>query len=429
MKSVDDLKNSSFDRIAFILYHAIVIIGSLFLFVTITADINEFDFKTFKFKKKKIEQEIATTTSVPVIEKVKGTVTISATGKSSHPAAVGEELQQGSIIETAENSFALLTFSEKYTCRIKVGAKSRLDVDELLVQNVSTKTEDTTINLKLGNVIVHLLNKNEPVKIQVRTTSASFGVRGTKLAVFTDGSAEAMLCVEHGQVEAENKLNFKRSRINGGESYYIDKDGQDRKENNPQMINALDWNMDGDLPVLLVLSELKEKLTSTSVVIQQVSESGVQSEVTPEMLASIEQEIKIFKEENIKLLEEVEVEKHSIAKYQADLEKDLVKINEDIHCLETSTVRCKLFTENILIKRGFPQTYGAPKLIESMTKDLKAYIEERNQEISDKQKDFVVLETLIKKRQEVLQVVETQLLNKTELNSIIPKLKEQALHR
>ena len=81
------------------------------------------------------------------------------------------------------------------------------------------------------------------------------------------------------------------------------------------------------------------------------------------------------------------------------------------------------------MSRGFPRTFGTPRFIQMMIEDLNKYMKEQDEQISLAKSDKASLEDLISKRKVLLESVEKQFLADMDLETIIPRLKDDKMRR
>ncbi len=197
------------------------------------------DLKTnFESVKKGVLSKIASFSEEPIIEskliiqKIKGTVLISEPQIEARPAKEGEILKPGMTIETQDQSSALLFFGEKNTCKVRLGSRSLINIDDLLkreiVPNTETKTEKSQLNLIKGAVSLVVTNTDPLAQVSVKTKNAMFVVRGTTFSVMVDENY-SLLVVKEGKVEAENFITFKKKIIPAGVSYLNNKEGREKE--------------------------------------------------------------------------------------------------------------------------------------------------------------------------------------------------------
>ena len=104
------------------------------------------------------------------------------TGSARTPAAVGNSVAMGDVIETGADGSVGITFRD--ASRVSVGPNSRLVIDQFVF---SPKTEDYGLATRLQQgtlfYVSGLIAKLAPEKTSVATPDGTIGIRGTRLLV------------------------------------------------------------------------------------------------------------------------------------------------------------------------------------------------------------------------------------------------------
>lgn len=352
------------------------------------------------------------------VEKVWGEVTLrEATGVSRLKG--GETLKAGVSLTTGEKSSALLTYhgTDKWTVRI--GEQTQVNVDELL------KTQDKTsvFNLIRGGLSLSLKSRPGGQKVNVRTKFVAFSIRGTLLSVLTDGADRALMTVHDGTVEAENFKMMEKTLVRSAHTYLVNREGEKKVVYDLSAVDLYNWNItdpDMELPAL-------EDLVNEVGDVGQLVDESVKAH--RQLLEDIDTAVSVFRHHSQELTKELENLKDNATKSREGLEAETVKVNKDIHCLETSPYECNLFSERVLQKQGFPRLWGNPRYRQSMVVGLQKYLKERNAEVSLREDEARELETLVRNRDAVLRAVETDRKTEKGLEKLIPALENPLLRR
>jgi hypothetical protein len=428
------LKNGFLDIFLFYLYHSLVVVGSVLLLLTLTMDINVFDIQAIKKailgKADTPVPEVKIIKPRPLIKKIRGTVLVSDTKSSTWEAKVGEELKQGNSIETKEKSTVLLSFGDKYSCTMRLGSRSKINIDDLMRQEGDVKTEKSLINLIRGTVSVIVTNKSADIQIGIKTKHAAFGVRGTKFSVLTDNLDYSLLAVKEGKVEADNFISFKKKLVSADASLLINKDGIEKDSLDIKIIDRFDWNLeniDSEFPDIDEMLSLLGNPDFTQS--NEVTTKSAEPESIKPLIEVILIELEAFKRYDKDLQDYLSNEMQYLNELQSISNIEKPKIESDIHCLSVSKKQCSLYSEKLLVSRDFPRTFGTPRFIQMMINDLRKYLKEQDDKIVTSKKDIAELEALILKRKTILESVELQFKNSVELEIIISRLKEKELLR
>ena len=100
------------------------------------------------------------------------------------PAKVGMVLNQGDIIRTKKDSWALLNLDgAAETANLELKENSQLKLAEL-VENKKEATQTTLLDLALGEVLIKAKKlHSEKSRFEVKTPTSIVGVRGTTFSV------------------------------------------------------------------------------------------------------------------------------------------------------------------------------------------------------------------------------------------------------
>ncbi|MFH1198608.1 MAG: FecR domain-containing protein [Candidatus Omnitrophota bacterium] len=117
------------------------------------------------------------------IVEVAGKVEVKNTKGTWIPAQIGMKLNEGDVVRTMEDSFAVIKLngSEAATVEVKKNSQMRL---AQLTQNTDKKTQSTMLDLALGDVLIKAQKlHSEKSKFEVKTPTSIVGVRGTTFSV------------------------------------------------------------------------------------------------------------------------------------------------------------------------------------------------------------------------------------------------------
>lgn len=402
------LKNQFSDIFFLLIYHVLALVASAAVLIYLTSQIPSFSFniasvypKAQKEKVAKKESESAVVSSGPVISRVKGEVLIGHKGLH-RSATEGETLEKGITIEAKEKSTALLTFKGAYQWQLRITPGSIVNIDELMKKDSEDMSESYFFNLVKGAIYANLLNTNGTARMRVKTSLASFGVRGTKFAIISQENEFAILAVKNGLVQAESFKTFAKDDIEGGKAYVTNKDGQKKIEENPDIIDSFNWDLESesDKPIPTVDSILN--VTGQFPPVDLTSDTVVPSFES----VSFDKEFETFKKETSDLIVTIEELENEIGVKERSLKAERAKILDDIDCLKTSNVPCSLYSEKILTMRGFPRTFGPAQVRNSLVKDLETYLEEKNSELLKTREELILIKKLFAAREDAIKDIE-----------------------
>jgi hypothetical protein len=121
---------------------------------------------------------------IAIVAGIQGEVDAKINNKDWSAVTVGMTLQQGDVIRTKANSFAVLNIDgDAQTAVVDVSENSQLMLKELL-QNNEKQTQSTLLDLSIGKILIRAKKINqEKSKFEVKTPTSIVGVRGTTFSV------------------------------------------------------------------------------------------------------------------------------------------------------------------------------------------------------------------------------------------------------
>lgn len=127
---------------------------------------------------------------VASIKDANGAVEIMSGSGTWTPAKVGMVLQQGDIIRTKANSWALINVNGiAETATVELKQNAQLKMATLLKDNVAG-TQDTLLDLSLGSILIKAKKlHSENSRFEVKTPTSIVGVRGTTFSVSVEVEA------------------------------------------------------------------------------------------------------------------------------------------------------------------------------------------------------------------------------------------------
>lgn len=121
---------------------------------------------------------------IATIQELQGTVDVRIAKEAWQPAKVGVVLNQGDIIRTKKNSYALLNLDGRaQTATVEVKQNAQLKLAELIVDK-EADTQTTLLDLALGEILIKAKKlHSEKSRFEVKTPTSIVGVRGTTFSV------------------------------------------------------------------------------------------------------------------------------------------------------------------------------------------------------------------------------------------------------
>ncbi len=423
-------KNGFLDILFFFLYHIFALAGSFLLMISIIYNVNLLsidDLQKFFNEKSStaITEKVEKPQIVALIKNFKGEVFVSQGDSSPRLVSAGEKLIEKSIIETKEKSTVLISFCENYSCQIRLGSNTKINIDDLMKTDSLDDNERSVFNIIKGIVSFAVTTKKNPLNIKFKSKGVTFGIRGTQFVIYSEEDNRTLLAVKEGKVEVENSYTNKRNMITESMAYVAFANGPEQISTNNNLIDLFNWDMEAlDAPepeidqLVQMVGQSQSEVKNDSVVVNQAAE---------DLKMSLNSEIEMFKNHN----REVSDRLANIDQYLKELEKNFreekPKIDEDISCLIRSRLKCELYSENLLMHRGFPSTFGTPKLTQLIIDDLRLYIQEKEAEIAKNKKELEEIQILLANRNEILTSAQQDLEASKDPNQILLKLKENRL--
>lgn len=357
------------------------------------------------------------------ISKIKGKVLVSYPWAKAKATTEGEEIRPQGTIVTQEQSSALIAFKDKYSWQLRVSPNSDISNNTLMEKNVVTGEEDLVFKVNKGAACFSLVNNKVPVMLKVSTAHATFIVKGTKFAVLANESHTA-LTVEHGKIEVENFINLKKYEVESGATYVTDGQGNDRVVQDATPLLLFNWELEvPDLEFLGPENILKLPAFQERVVTEEVK----QEDPVEKLKSLIDEEIGNFKMLDEGMIKELEALKETHGKLKEELLILIPSVRQDISCLQSAQGQCSLYSDKILLSRGFPRTKGTPQYRKSMAQDLEVFLKEKKEQLASEKARIESYEGVLKKRSEVLKTVEEKRGQGPELESLVPMLKDDTL--
>jgi hypothetical protein len=325
--------------------------------------------------------------TLPKVSKAIGSVFMNCNQKEDYPAEIGTPFTENCILETKDRSLAVISFEGSYKWMLRVTPNTKIKSDELfraIIEDGNEK-ENSVFNLIKGTVFYLLTNENDLARVKFKTFLTIYGVRGTTISVTTDGESFSNMAVKEGIVEAINLETMQKHMIYSGQ-FHIAFKKREEIINKPEIIDLYDWNLDSDrvegIPGIESIQKYieapAEKLQKkTDMIIQDTSlDESLKKEIT-----SLEIRIRDH-------LEELKKIKSRIADRKFALEGERTGIEKDILCLKSDQGDCSLFSEKILMDRGYPRIYKSHSFKLSMAEELRKYLVEKEKEIENLEREY-----------------------------------------
>lgn len=427
------LSNTHADKVVFTLYHLLLIIVTpLFIFI-FTNNLNFMDVEGIKEALVTKYESMPDDSKInpPRLTLIRGEVYITRANEPAKLAVVNDLIMRGDAIETKEKSGALLEFGKSYKCQVRLGPNTVFNVDDFLTKNRNDSVENSFFFLVKGVISVLLHNNGTKVNVGIKTHVASFGVRGTNFVVHVDQMDNTLLAVKEGKVEAQSFASMNNFMVESGSSLIATKDKGDKVIASTDIINKYDWDMDSLEKNLSTDDQIDTKIVELAHAAAMPKEDVGEKKSTQETIANLkknlEEELITFKSYNEYLKKIIIKSDIDLKESELRLQKEQSNVEADIECLSKSKDACSLNSEDILLRRGWPNSFGHPKYRSSIVVDLKKYLKELSDKIHKASEDKAIVEDFLQRRKQVLDEVESKLSDENELQNNLHKLQDVKL--
>lgn len=156
----------------------------------------------------------------------------------------GDFLLAGDVVNSGAKGMVILGFGEGYRSRMKIGPLSNLTLEGKKPDSDDNGEEKTFFFLKVGNILVHYINKNKDKnRLKVRTKSASMGIRGTEFFIYTTETGETLVAVRSGVVLAKQKDKKTGIPLTSQEGVVFTMDGASSLLSPPKWYKNINWQL------------------------------------------------------------------------------------------------------------------------------------------------------------------------------------------
>ncbi len=341
---------------------------------------------------------------------------------SGDPATNGMGVEAGSVIETLEASTVVIEFSVPHQVKIRLTEKTKVYVEEIL-------SPYNLFHLQQGAIYLDV-KESEAGYLKFKSTGALFTTNNTQSFILTDGDY-SLIAIQTGDVKVENFKVAVTKEFAGGRAYLVNKNGNSKSAGINEIESKLDWlakaaaqhpSMSDLVAIMGDLSTQVSKTSVTEETIEQKSELAYLKE-------SVEREIAAFEVYNQQLSEQLSSEKSKSEQDAEILKHEFPKIKNDLACLEENTGRCRLYSEKLLASRGFPTTFGSPRIRESIIVDLHKYIDEQDKNMAHAKQSRQEGLLLLQRRIKILKWAKESLASHAPLKPILDALSQKTLFR
>jgi hypothetical protein len=172
---------------------------------------------------------------------LKGSVKLFDKDKKEQIAKIGTVVQPYSTIVTGENSLVILKIEGHSTHRISANSKVMLERTAKYFEGGRDIEESSSLVIEVGNILSDVLDKSDVVTHEVKTTSTTMGIRGTKLQASLEDD-NLWVTVKTGEVEVYNEASQEREIVLPEESLVVEADKKFSFKKKMAWINDLNWN-------------------------------------------------------------------------------------------------------------------------------------------------------------------------------------------
>jgi hypothetical protein len=408
------IRNNLTDILALLIYHALFLGGTVML---LKLDAQDTQQRMPELKAK----PVALTTGAFRIKEITGQAVLSKTkAVAPRPAVIEDELVQASRLETAQHSFLLLQFGQYDEFQLRLEADSKISVDEL--HSVDGGKTLISLHLARGKALLKVSDISQRVQVQLRILGASHASTNGEFMALTDGKNYSLLMVNEGVVKSRLFHSHADRELPAGFSLWLDATGKEKLESNSELLQKFDWQLDSSIP--------QDKVTldqELGRVFPVVKTTPVPSPDAIRRMDQLKKELINFEQYNESLQQEIEREKILVDRFKQKIASEKNEVLQDINCIEKSKSECRLFSEKVLLKRGFPRNFGDQRYRKSMAQSLQAYLVERQQELQSWHRKIGDWQQLLMRRQQLLAWARHESKQDAEPEAILRKLQDPQL--
>ena len=415
-----------FDRIFFLGYHVIVLAVTMFALNYYSLPVPSFQSAILRMASLTPAQSDSSQQSQKTfsVSGLVGEVKIfqDEFSGSDKEAVDGDEVKVGYSIETNDQSSIDLNITKGFKATVRILPGSRILFEKDSPNHV-------LLTLQRGQIMTRIENVSNSA-LDIRTTLARFSSQTTSISgISTDGKTFSFLAVKSGNVRAENSKTHKFEMIQAKQSYLVvDEKGKERVSLMPEALALFTWDPKSATKqshdIATILAATGGPFTET--VEEKLSEAGISPEEQAKLEGFVTEELRNFQIYTAKLHEEIASKRVTLGDLQKRMDKENLKIEADITCLE-SQKRCDLYTEKLLLDRGFPRIHNSSRMADAITKDLRKYQSEEAAKLDEKHKEIEDMVKLEDARKETWTWVQSRLSDKTIYREILSKLQDQNL--
>ncbi|MGB3007012.1 MAG: FecR domain-containing protein, partial [Chitinophagaceae bacterium] len=147
-------------------------------------------------------------------------------------AKMDTELRPGMRIKTSMESTCILYLHDYTTCSL--GPEGQVWINSMIEDN-------SKIKLVLGKLWANIKKMTKDGKMEISTTQAVAGIKGTTLVLTDDGQHSTLKVIE-GTVEFTSLTNGKKIEVNTGEMVTGTETGLDTKETFDAVAESAEWD-------------------------------------------------------------------------------------------------------------------------------------------------------------------------------------------
>ncbi len=221
----------------------------------------------------------AASLAMPDLYKVvyrKGDVSMERAGEK-RKVFKGDFLLAGDLITSGNKGLVILGFGEGYRSRMKLGPMSEITLEGKKPDADDSNEEKTFFFLKVGNILVHYINKNKDKnRLKVKTKTASMGIRGTEFFIHTTDSGETLVAVRSGVVLAKHNDKKTGIPLTSEEGVVFTPDGASPMLTPPDWYKHINWELNdlsNDIEKLLHSPEI-QKVSVNALVNKMITVTG-----------------------------------------------------------------------------------------------------------------------------------------------------------
>lgn len=158
----------------------------------------------------------------------------------------GDLLMPNDVIQTEADALVILSFGQDFKSKMKVTQNSEIKLEPLKsVDENGQQMKEQSIYIQLGNIVIDYVNKEKKKnRLEIKTKSASMGIRGTRFFVHVTPEDDTVVAVHHGVVAVKHLKNKNLVVLNNKQGVVMSEDVARDRMDEPSWYKQVNWDFD-----------------------------------------------------------------------------------------------------------------------------------------------------------------------------------------